>query len=85
MHKYLVYVSTEVNNFINLTVDPKEPLCIFSKPTAKTQSDRPPETTWFAMCKADEPVAQLLLTLKIGIPVNPIWYKARCPQVESPN
>ena len=55
------------------TPDPKEPLCIFSKPTAKTQSDNPPATTWLAIWRAEDPVAQLLLTLKIGIPVNPIW------------
>ena len=36
------------------------------------------------MKRAEDPVAQLLFTLKIGIPVNPIWYRARCPQVESP-
>ena len=69
---------------MELTVDPKDPLCIFSNPTANTQSERPPDTTWFAICRADEPVAQLLLTLNMGIPVKPIWYRARWPHVESP-
>ena len=36
------------------------------------------------MNKAVDPVAQLLLTLNIGIPVIPNGYKALCPQVESP-
>ncbi len=34
--------------------------------------------------RAEDPVEQLLLTLKIGMPVMPHWYSARCPQVESP-
>ena len=37
------------------------------------------------MNKAVDPVAQLLLTLNIGIPVIPNGYKALCPQVESPS
>ena len=37
------------------------------------------------MNSAVDPVAQLLLTLNIGIPVIPSWYKARWPHVESPN
>ena len=36
------------------------------------------------MNNAVDPVAQLLLTLNIGIPVIPNGYKALCPQVESP-
>ena len=37
------------------------------------------------MNKAVDPVAQLLLTLNIGMPVIPNGYKALCPQVESPS
>ena len=44
----------------------------------------PPDINWLAMNKAVDPVAQLLLTLNIGIPVIPNGYKALCPQVESP-
>jgi hypothetical protein len=36
------------------------------------------------MIRAVDPVEQLLLTLYTGIPVMPISYRARCPDVESP-
>ena len=52
---------------------PSEPFSIFSKPTASTQSARPPSTSCLARNSALEPVAQLLLTLYTGIPVRPSW------------
>ena len=39
---------------------------------------------WLAINKAVDPVAQLLFTLNMGIPVIPNGYNALCPQVESP-
>ena len=44
---------------------------IFSKPTASPQSLMPPAMNARAMNSAVEPVAQLLLTLLIGMPVRP--------------
>lgn len=41
----------------------RDPLFIFSKPTARTQSAIPPATNCSASIKAEEPVEQLLLTL----------------------
>jgi hypothetical protein len=40
-----------------------DPFCIFSKPSASTQSEIPPSTNCLAMCSAVAPVEQLLLTL----------------------
>lgn len=56
----------------------------FSKPRAMTQSAMPYSTAWRASHSADEPVEQLLFTLRIGIFVRPSAYSARWPQVESP-
>jgi hypothetical protein len=42
---------------------PSEPFSIFSKPSAMTQSARPPSMNCFAMNSAVEPVEQLLFTL----------------------
>ena len=50
---------------------PSEPFSIFSKPTASAQSAMPPLTAWRARKSADEPVEQLLFTLRTGIPVRP--------------
>ena len=52
---------------------PSEPFSIFSKPTARAQSAIPPFTAWRARNRADDPVEQLLLTFKTGIPVSPSW------------
>ena len=48
-----------------------EPFSIFSKPTAITQSVRPPRIASTLRYRAVDPVEQLLLTLVIGIPVMP--------------
>ncbi|SLJ82534.1 Uncharacterised protein [Mycobacteroides abscessus subsp. abscessus] len=55
----------------SVKVAPSEPGCIFSKPSARVQSARPPRIAWAARYSAVEPVEQLLLTLTIGIPVRP--------------
>ena len=47
------------------------PGAICSKPAASAQSIAPPATAWRARYSAVEPVEQLLLTLKIGMPVIP--------------
>ncbi|MNN29656.1 hypothetical protein D3C81_1432680 [compost metagenome] len=60
------------------------PGCMYSKPTASAHSTAPLCTAWRARNSADEPVAQLLLTLMTGMPVMPTWYSAFWPQVESP-
>ena len=52
---------------------PSEPFSIFSKPSASAQSASPPSTAWRARKSAVEPVEQLLLTLKTGMPVRPSW------------
>lgn len=52
-------------------VDPSEPGFIFSKPSASTQSARPPRIASAARYSAVEPVEQLLLTFTTGIPVMP--------------
>ncbi|MCY1448352.1 hypothetical protein D9M71_650130 [compost metagenome] len=57
---------------------------ICSKPKARAQSTAPLCTAWRARNSAEEPVAQLLLTLSTGIPVMPTRYSAFWPQVESP-
>jgi hypothetical protein len=54
-----------------ITLAERLPLSIFSKPTANTHSCFPDSTNSLASNKAVEPVEQLLLTLKIGIPVIP--------------
>lgn len=66
-----------------LTFAPKDPLSIFSNPTARVQSE-PDSMNCFANMRADAPVEQLLFTLNTGTPVMPISYKALCPLVESP-
>ena len=75
---------TEIKEFAKFTFEGSDPLSIFSNPNARTQSVIPPDMNWFAIKSAVDPVAQLLFTLKMGMPVIPNWYKARCPQVESP-
>ncbi|MOA60910.1 hypothetical protein D3C78_1859190 [compost metagenome] len=45
------------------------PGAICSKPSASAHSTCCPCTAWTARAKADEPLAQLLLTLKIGMPL----------------
>ncbi|MOA47713.1 hypothetical protein D3C78_1703740 [compost metagenome] len=57
---------------------------ICSKPKARAQSTAPLCTAWRARNRAEEPVAQLLLTLSTGMPVMPTRYRAFWPQVESP-
>ncbi|MCY1423470.1 hypothetical protein D9M71_391810 [compost metagenome] len=57
---------------------------ICSKPKARAQSTAPLITAWRARNRAEEPVAQLLLTLSTGMPVMPTRYTAFWPQVESP-
>jgi len=52
-------------------VEPSEPGCIFSKPSASAQSTVPPRTACVARNSAVDPVEQLLLTLTTGIPVIP--------------
>ena len=52
-------------------VAPSDPFCIRSKPSASTQSARPPLTSWRAMNSAVDPVEQLLLTFVTGMPVSP--------------
>lgn len=54
-----------------ITLEVSEPLSIFSKPKARTQSAFPDSIICLANMSADEPVEQLLFTLKIGIPVIP--------------
>ena len=44
----------------------------------------PPAIACFASINAVEPVEQLLLTLKTGMPVVPTEYTTRWPQVLSP-
>ena len=68
----------------SVNFEPSEPRSIFSKPTASTQSARPPRTNWRARYSALEPVEQLLLTFTTGTPVSPSPYTARWPAVESP-
>ena len=51
---------------------PSEPFSIFSKPSARVQSARPPSMKRLARYSADEPVAQLLLTFTTGTPLTPI-------------
>ena len=51
--------------------EPSAPFSIFSKPTASAHSTSPPRTACAASISADEPVEQLLFTLKIGMPVSP--------------
>ena len=53
--------------------DVSAPGLICSKPTASAQSTAPLCTAWRARNSADEPVAQLLLTLMTGMPVMPTW------------
>ena len=50
---------------------PSEPFSIFSNPRASAHSTMPEPTAWNASRSADDPVEQLLLTLKTGIPVRP--------------
>ncbi|MNQ89578.1 hypothetical protein D3C85_1048900 [compost metagenome] len=64
--------------------DLSAPGFICSKPNASAQSTAPLCTAWRARYRADEPVAQLLLTLTTGMPVMPTRYTAFWPQVESP-
>lgn len=45
------------------TLDDKEPLSIFSKPSANTQFALPDSTICLAIKRAVDPVEQLLLTL----------------------
>lgn len=63
---------------------PRAPGFMCSKPSASTQSAIPLATAWRARNSAVEPVAQLLLTLKMGMPLMPTPYSARWPAVESP-
>lgn len=49
---------------IRFTIADRDPFCIFSKPKARAQSQRPPEIKLYAMNNAVDPVAQLLLTWK---------------------
>lgn len=65
-------------------MDERDPLSIFSNPTANTHSALPDSIICLAKSRADEPVEQLLFTLNIGMPVIPMPYKARWPHVESP-
>jgi hypothetical protein len=62
----------------------RDPVFIFSKPSAMAQSARPAPIARAVSHRAVEPVEQLLLTLVIGIPVSPSSYMARWPEVESP-
>ncbi len=50
---------------------PSEPGCIFSNPSASTQSASPPRIDCAPRNSAVDPVEQLLLTLTIGMPVMP--------------
>ena len=52
-------------------IPPRDPRVIFSKPMARATSLSPPSIHCFASMSAVEPVEQLLLTLKTGIPVRP--------------
>jgi hypothetical protein len=63
---------------------PSAPGFICSKPKASTQSAAPLAIAWRARNSAVDPVEQLLLTLKIGMPDMPSGYTARWPLVESP-
>ncbi|MCY1376282.1 hypothetical protein D9M69_637600 [compost metagenome] len=60
------------------------PGCICSKPRAMAHSTAPLSTAWRARNRALEPVEQLLLTLRTGMPLMPTSYRAAWPQVESP-
>jgi hypothetical protein len=68
----------------SLHIEPSAPRIIGSKPRATTQSAAPVSIASRAKNSADEPVEQLLLTLRIGIPVCPSPYNAVWPDVESP-
>ena len=68
----------------SVNLEPSAPFSIFSKPTTSTHSTSPPSTACLPSMIAVEPVEQLLLTLKTGIPVSPTSYIALWPHVLSP-